>query len=87
MKISDGLPEQFNKLMHAVKAILDDAEAYREAILDWVQNGSASRYALTPDEVIARSQPSSDDEARATTCFELGEYLHRQGHNEIAVKW
>lgn len=37
MEIPEGLPEQLNKMMHAVKAIPDDGEAYREAILDWVQ--------------------------------------------------
>jgi hypothetical protein len=55
--------------------------------LDWVRKGSDSEFALTPDEVIARSQPRSDNEARATACFELGEYFHRQGNNEAAVKW
>ena len=87
MEIPEGLPEQLNKMMHAVKAIPDDGEAYREAILDWVRKGSDSEFALTPDEVIARSQPRSDNEARATACFELGEYFHRQGNNEAAVKW
>ena len=87
MEIPEGLPEQLNKMMHAVKAIPDDGEAYREAILDWVRKGSDSEFALTPDEVIARSQPRSDNEARATACFELGEYFHRLGKNETAVKW
>ena len=34
-----------------------------------------SRFALSPDEVVARSQPRGDDEARAAACFELGEHL------------
>lgn len=87
MEIPDGLPEQLNKMMHAVKAIPDDAEAYRAAIIDWVQNGSASQFALTPQEVIDRSQPRSDNEARATACFELGEHLHRQGLHQEAIVW
>jgi hypothetical protein len=87
MEIPEGLPEQLSKMMHAVKAIPDDAEAYREAILDWVRNGSSSHFALTPDEVIARSQPRSDNEARATACFELGEYFHRQNNSDAAVQW
>ena len=87
MQIPEGLPEQLNKMMHAVKAIPDDGEAYREAILDWVRKGSDSEFALTSDEVIARSQPRSDNEARATACFELGEYFHRLGNSEKAVQW
>src|SRR5689334_18104559 len=31
-------------------------ERYLERLRDWVANGAASRYALSPDEVIARSQ-------------------------------
>ena len=87
MEIPEGLPEQLSKVMHAVKAIPDDAEAYRAAILDWVVNGSSSRFAMTPDEVIERSRPHSDDEARARACFELGEFLRRTGHPESAVAW
>jgi hypothetical protein len=87
MEIPEGLPEQLSKVMHAVKAIPDDAEAYRAAILDWVRNGAASKYAMTPDEVIERSRPHSDDRARATACFELGEHLRRHGHADAAVAW
>ena len=32
-------------------------------------------FALSADEVIARSQPVSADAARAGACFELGQYL------------
>ncbi len=87
MEIPEGLPEQLSKVMHAVKAIPDDAEAYRAAILDWVRNGAESRFAMTPDEVIERSRPHSDDEARARACFELGEHLRRTGHADSAVAW
>jgi len=87
MEIPDGLPEQLSKVMHAVKAIPDDAEAYRAAILDWVKNGSSSRFAMTPDEVIERSRPHSDAEARARACFELGEHLQRNGNPDAAVTW
>ena len=87
MEIPEGLPEQLGKMMHAVKAIPDDGEAYRAAILDWVRNGAASQFALSPDEVVARSQPRSDDESRATACFELGEYFHRNGDSETAISW
>lgn len=87
MDIPDGLPEKLTAMMRAVKEIPDDAVAYRAALLDWVANGSASPYALTPDEVVARSQPRSTDEARAAACFELGEHLRRTVGHDAAVPW
>ena len=63
------------QMLTEVKAIPDDAEAYRAAIVDWVEHGAASPYALSPDEVIARSRPRGADEAEAAACFELGQHL------------
>ena len=34
-----------------------DRDAYPDAIRDWASNGAASPFALTPDEVVAASQP------------------------------
>jgi len=87
MEIPDGLPERLDAMYRAVKAIPDDADEYRAAILDWVRHGSASPFALTPDEVVTRSQPRSDDEARAAACFELGEHLRRTVGPDAAVPW
>ena len=85
--VPEGLPEQLTKMLHAVKEIPDDSEAYRAALLDWVHNGAGSRYALSPDEVIERSQPRGADEARATACFELGNHLRRAVGHDAAVPW
>ena len=49
MEVPPGLPERLDAMYRAVKAIPDDADAYRAAILDWVDNGAKSQYALTPD--------------------------------------
>jgi hypothetical protein len=87
MEIPDGLPERMDRMFREVKAIPDSAEAYRAAIVDWAQNGSASRFALSPDEVVARSLPRGADEARAAACFELGEHLRRTIGPEAAVPW
>ena len=75
MDIPDGLPERLTQMFTEVKQIPDDAEAYRAAIVDWVDNGGRSRFALTPDEVIERSRPRGADEAEAAACFELGQHL------------
>ena len=62
-----------------------DARAYLDALRDWAENGSDSRFALAPDEVIARSHPRTEESARAAAHFELAQHLHRSGHAEDAV--
>jgi hypothetical protein len=64
-----------------------DPERYVAALRDWVAEGAGSRYALSPDEVIARSRPRAPETSRAAACFELGQHLHRTGHPEDAVPW
>jgi hypothetical protein len=87
MEVPEGLPERMATMFRAVKEIPDDAEAYRAAIVDWVERGAASPYALSPDEVIARSAPRGDDAARASACFELGTHLYRTVGHEAAIPW
>ncbi len=85
--IPDGIPERLGKMLEQVNEIPDTGEAYRAAIVDWAHHGAESRFALSPDDVIARSQPLSADHARAAACFELGEHLWRSVGNEAAVPW
>jgi hypothetical protein len=87
MAIPDGLPDRIDKMLREVKKIPDNSSEYRAAILDWARRGSASAYALSPDDVVARSQPRGTDEARAAACFELGEHLLRTVGHEAAVPW
>ena len=47
-------------------------EKYAERLRDWVANGAESRYALSPDEVIARSQPSSPASLTGRRAFRAG---------------
>ena len=37
MDIPDGLPDRMRQMFTEVKAIPDDADAYRAAIVDWVE--------------------------------------------------
>jgi hypothetical protein len=87
MEIPEGLPERMNRMFVEVKQIPDDAEAYRAAIVDWVERGADSPYVLTPDEVIARSRPRGADEAEAAACFELGQHLRSAAGDDAAVPW
>jgi hypothetical protein len=87
MEVPPGLPERMDTMFREVKKIPDHAEAYRSAIVDWAHHGAASRFALTPDEVVERSQPRGDHEARAAACFELGDHLRRTVGPDAAVPW
>jgi hypothetical protein len=70
-----------------VRKIRIEPEAYIAALRDWVANGAASRYALAPDEVTRRSHARPPAVAEAAASFELGQYLHREGHADAAVPW
>ena len=87
MEIPEGLPERITRMLTEVKKIPDSGPEYRAAIVDWAHRGAESPYVLSPDEVVARSQPRGDDEARAAACFELGEYLRRTVGPQAAVPW
>lgn len=87
MEIPEGLPERLTQQLTQVKAMQGDPEAYRAAIVDWARNGSASKFALTPDEVIARSAARPIEHARAAACFALGEHLRRTVSAQAAVPW
>jgi hypothetical protein len=91
MDIPEGLPERLDKMLREVKKIPDIAGDYRAAIVDWANNGAASRFVLSEDDVIARSQPRSDAHARAAACFEIGQHLlHTLGPeagHEAAIPW
>ena len=87
IEIPEGLPERMDRMFREVKSIPDDSAEYRAAILDWVANGADSRFAMSPEEVVAASQPRGDGEARAAACFELGEYLRRTVGHDAAIPW
>jgi len=79
-------PRIAEMLQEAAKMRIDPA-GYLAALRDWADNGSRSRYALPPDEVVARSTPRPPEASRAAACFELGQHLHRMGQVEDAVPW
>jgi hypothetical protein len=62
-----------------------DRRTYPDAIRDWVAKGAASRFALTPAEVVARSQPRPIEGSQAAAEFELANHLWRHGHREAAI--
>ena len=62
-----------------------DRLAYHEAIRDWVDTGAASSYVLSPEEVVARSQPRSITKSEGAAHFELGNHLWRNGQRDLAL--
>ena len=81
----DTVPPDIRDVLVEARKIRTEPELYLEMLLDWVEHGSESRYALTPDEVMRRAQPRSTAEATAAAEFELGQHLHRAGDHEAAI--
>jgi len=79
------LPENLRDLLGEVKKIETDPEGYKVAIMDWVEHGADSKFALSPDEVIARSDPRTMDVATAAAEFELAQHLQRAGEPDAAI--
>jgi hypothetical protein len=87
LDIPDDLPDRLKRMFEEVKAINDPSADYRAAIVDWVQHGADSRFALSPDQVVARSGDRPVEHARAAACFELGQYLWRTVGHDAAIGW
>ena len=73
-----GALEEAEKIPH-------DSGRYMKAVRDWVENGSSSRYAVSPEEVIERSGERDESRSLAAAHFELGQHLWRGGHQDDAV--
>ena len=75
------------EMLAEVKKVRADVDLYLEAIRDWAAHGAASRFALPPDEVVARSRPRPAEHAEAAACFALGEALLERAGHDAAVPW
>jgi hypothetical protein len=69
------------------KAISSEPGAYRAAIVDWVANSASSPYALSADEVVARTGGRSRKHGEAAACFEIGQYLFEHVSHAAAQPW
>ena len=74
----EGLPDHMNDIMAEASKIKVDAR-YVTMLRDWVERGADSQYALSPDEVVARSRPRDRSVAEGQAHFELGAHLWQQG--------
>jgi len=79
-----AVPERVREMVAAVGRANIDRTRYEPAVRDWVRLGAASRFALDPDEVVARSQPRGADEAAGAAHFELAGHLWELGRRDAA---
>jgi hypothetical protein len=79
------MPPDIAEIIVEARKIQTDPELSITMLRDWVEHGADSEYALSPDEVVRRSQPRGDAEASAAAEFELGQHLHRAGDHAAAI--
>jgi hypothetical protein len=63
-----------------------DRDAYADALRDWAHHGTGSRYAMTPDDVIAASQPRDPHRSESAARFDLGRHLWETGDRTAAIE-
>ncbi len=85
--LPEGSPPRVVEMLREAAKMKVEPERYAEAVRDWAEHGSASRFAISPEEVVVRSRPRSRDVSRAAASFALGQHLHRAGHADDAVGW
>jgi len=86
-ELPPNLPERAKEMLAETARIRIEPERYLAALRDWAAKGSESAHALSPDQIVERSAPRSPDASRAAAAFELGQHLHRAGHEQDAVRW
>ena len=79
------LPQHMMDIFAESAKFQTDPAAYAAALRDWLANGSSSRYALSPDQVVERSEPRNADAARGQAHFELAAHLEQVGDHASAV--
>jgi hypothetical protein len=82
----EELPQRFAEMFGEAMKIESDPEAYHAALRDWVDKGSESEFALSPEEVIGRSRPRNADSALGHAHFELATALEKAGDHAAAVR-
>lgn len=85
--LPDGLPDRVVELIGEARKIPDIGERYRAAVVDWVERGADSPYALDPTDVVAASHPRDRKHAEAAANFELGQHLFAIVGKEAAIPY
>ncbi len=80
----DAMGKRMAEMMGAASQIVSDRDRYVAALRDWAEHGAESDFALSPDEVIARSGRRGVPESTAAAEFELAQHLYRAGDHDAA---
>jgi hypothetical protein len=78
-------PRMADILAEAGRIVAWTADGYADAVRDWARHGTASRFVLPPDEVIARSGRGDPDRSAAAAHFALAQHLERAGRHAEAI--
>jgi hypothetical protein len=81
------LPPLLVEQLREAQKMRIDPDRYVAALRDWVEHGESSPYALSPEDVVARSSPVSEELSRAAASFEMGQHLHHAGDAVGAAQW
>lgn len=84
-QLPDEIPERMIDMAATAAQITVDRDFFLNGIRDWAANGAASKFVLSPDEVIAASAPRGADESAAAAHFELGRAAHHRGDTDTSV--
>lgn len=87
VELPDSVPQSIRDALTEAGRIPDISEMYRAALVDWIEHGSDSRYALSSDEVLAASLPRDRHHGEAAANFELGQHLYRTVGKAAAVPY
>jgi hypothetical protein len=83
--VPPDLDPYLSSVLQEARRIRTEPALYTEALRDWVELGPASRFALTPEEVLRRSGERGADRSLAAAHFELAQHLWREGREAEAV--
>jgi hypothetical protein len=82
--LPEGTPQRMRDMLKEAAKLDVDLQATVTMLRDWARNGKQSKYALTPEQVIARSAARPKEVSLAAANFELGQHLHRTGREADA---
>jgi hypothetical protein len=63
-----------------------DRDAYPDAIRDWARNGATSEFSLSPERVVAASQPRSISSSEAAAHLDLATHFWHAGDRELSIR-
>jgi hypothetical protein len=77
-------PQRMREMLAEAAKLEVDFNLTANMLRDWARNGKKSKYALSPEQVVDRSASRPKSVSEAAAQFELGQHLHRAGHEADA---